>query len=121
MIRVTGTLNCRTEAEAVTVSRYLPDHILLSRAEPGCLTFNVLPTASPLVWHLDETFTDRAAFDAHQARTGASAWFRATQGMPRDFQIDDSACRTEQPVPPVQQDLPGDRFADLGTKGRGSA
>ncbi|NJS38584.1 MAG: antibiotic biosynthesis monooxygenase [Rhodobacteraceae bacterium] len=87
MIHVTGTLTCATEVEAEIVRRCLPTHIALSRAEPGCLTFNVDPTEDPLVWRLDETFTDRAAFEAHQARTRASEWFTATNGLARDFKV----------------------------------
>ena len=63
MITVTGHLIAADEVEADLVRRHLPDHIRLSRAEPGCLTFNVDPTDDPLVWCLDESFTDRAAFD----------------------------------------------------------
>lgn len=87
MIRVSGTLSCVSAEEASIVHELLPEHIRLSRAEPGCRTFNVNPTADPLVWRLDETFTDKAAFEAHQTRTRASAWFKATAQMPRDFQV----------------------------------
>ncbi|MCU0827510.1 MAG: antibiotic biosynthesis monooxygenase [Tabrizicola sp.] len=87
MIRVTGTLTCATAQEAETVRTHLPNHIRLSRAEPGCLTFDVTPTEDPLVWRLDESFVDRAAFEAHQARTRASDWFGATADLRRNFQI----------------------------------
>ena len=87
MIHVTGTLACTTIAQADTVCSHLPDHIRLSRAEPGCLTFNVEPTENPLVWRLDESFVDRAAFEAHQSRTRASAWFKATADLTRDFVV----------------------------------
>jgi quinol monooxygenase YgiN len=87
MIHVTGYLTCATPADAALVTALLPTHIRLSRAEPGCLTFNVDPTSDPLVWHLDETFTDRAAFKAHQARTRASDWFSATAHIAREFQL----------------------------------
>lgn len=87
MIRVTGTLACTTADQAETVRRMLPDHIRLSRAEPGCLAFNVDPTDDPLVWRLDETFADQAAFAAHQSRTRASAWFSATADLTRDFSV----------------------------------
>ncbi len=87
MIRVTGQLICGTAEDAAVVTARLPDHIRLSRAEPGCLTFSVTPTASGLIWQLDETFSDRAAYDAHQARTRASDWFRATAHLARDFQV----------------------------------
>lgn len=89
MIHVTGTLTCATEADADIVRRQLPTHIALSRTEAGCLTFNVTPTEDPRVWRLVETFTDRAAFEAHQDRTRASDWFRATAHLARDFQVQD--------------------------------
>lgn len=87
MICVSGLLTCSSTDEAAIVRQYLPEHIRLSRAEPGCLTFNVTPTADPLVWRLDESFVDKAAFEAHQIRTRASAWFKATAQMKRDFQV----------------------------------
>jgi len=34
-----------------------------------------------------ESFANRAAFDAHQTRTRASAWFAATRHIPRDFRV----------------------------------
>lgn len=89
MIRVTGTLTCATGADADLVRHHLPDHIVLSRAEPGCLSFNVDPTNDPLVWQLDESFVDRPAFEAHQARTKASVWSAATAHLARDFKITD--------------------------------
>lgn len=90
MIRVTGTLTCLTATEAEIVLARLPDHIRLSRAEPGCLSFNVDRTDDSLVWRLDETFTDRAALEAHQARTRASTWFAATAQLGRDFVVCES-------------------------------
>lgn len=87
MIHVTGQLICATPEDAALVTALLPTHIALSRAEPGCLTFNVDLTSDPLVWRLDETFTNRTAFEAHQARTRASDWFRATAHIARDFQV----------------------------------
>ncbi|MDM7930669.1 antibiotic biosynthesis monooxygenase [Tabrizicola sp.] len=90
MIRVTGTLSCATLEEAAIVAALLPEHIRLSRAEPGCLDFSVTPATAPLIWELDETFTDRAAFEAHQTRTRASEWFRATAHLARDFQVSDT-------------------------------
>ncbi|MEZ5797228.1 MAG: antibiotic biosynthesis monooxygenase [Paracoccaceae bacterium] len=90
MITVTGSLTCANTVEADLVRQYLPDHIRLSREEPGCLSFNVLPTDNPLVWRLDESFADRAAFEAHQARTRGSAWYKATAHLKRDFRISGS-------------------------------
>ncbi|MFB9150516.1 putative quinol monooxygenase [Roseovarius ramblicola] len=85
VIRLTGTLTCaRDDAHAVRAA--LPDHIRLSRAEPGCLSFDVTETA-PGVFTVAERFADRAAFDAHQTRTRASAWWQATGHMARDFTL----------------------------------
>jgi quinol monooxygenase YgiN len=87
MIRLTGTLRCATPEDARLVERLLPDHIRLSRASAGCLSFTVLPQEDGLTWAVDETFADRAAFQAHQARTVASHWGRATAHIPRSYQI----------------------------------
>jgi quinol monooxygenase YgiN len=86
-VTLTGRLICGTEAEAARVRAHLPDHIRLTRAEPGCLRFDVVQTDDPLVWQVDETFADRAAFDAHQARTQGSTWAQETAGIARDFHI----------------------------------
>ena len=55
--------------------------------EPECLRFDVLfPQGSDgrriLLY---EVYQDRAAFEAHQARTRASVWFRATALVRREF------------------------------------
>ncbi|MCU0912530.1 MAG: antibiotic biosynthesis monooxygenase [Rhodobacteraceae bacterium] len=86
-ITVTGYLRARPEDRAL-IKRLLPEHIRLSRAEPGCLKFDVV--ASPTVadaWELDEAFVDRAAFEAHQACTRASAWGRETAHILRDVTV----------------------------------
>ncbi len=87
MIHLTGTLTCITQDDQKIVETYLPDHITLSRAEPGCVSFSVTQTADPLVWYLDETYVDQAAFEAHQARNRASVWWQKSQGLVRDFQL----------------------------------
>ncbi len=86
-VRVTGRLGCANEAQAARVRALLGEHIRLSRAEPGCLTFDVVPTNDPLVWELNETFVDRAAYEAHQARTRASTWGIETIGLTRRFEV----------------------------------
>ncbi len=89
MIRLRGQLICMTEDEAQAVRQHLPRHIALTRAEPGCLVFDVSPTDDPMVWEVMEAFRDRASFDAHQARTRDSAWFAATRGILRDFRMEE--------------------------------
>jgi quinol monooxygenase YgiN len=66
----------------------LPAHISLTRAEPGCLSFDVSPC--PEVngrFLVSEAFVDQQAFDAHQARSGASDWANVSDGIPRDYSI----------------------------------
>ena len=86
-VELRGRLVCRTVDEAATVARELPRHIELTRAEPGCVQFDVERTDDPLVWSVSERFADREAFDAHQERVRASAWGLATVGIERDYVI----------------------------------
>lgn len=65
---------------------HLAQHVSLSRAEPGCLTFDISPTDDPVVM---ECFAGRASFDAHQVRMRASAWFAAMRGILRDFKMEE--------------------------------
>lgn len=86
---LTGFLICRSLEEADRVSHLLSDHIRLTRAEAGCLSFEVFRSmADPLRFAVREVFRDRAAFAAHQDRASASVWGRATRGIPRDYRIE---------------------------------
>lgn len=78
-----GNLICTSDDELAIVVAHVADHIRLSRAEPGCLSFDIVQTQDPRIWQVSETFTDQAAFDAHQARTRASPWAQATQHIAR--------------------------------------
>lgn len=70
------------------VAEALPLHIELTLAEPGCLSFEVVPSNDVAGRYLvSEIFSDQAAFDAHQQRTKSSEWFVVTQGIPRDYTI----------------------------------
>ena len=86
--------------EAVCVSGYLDisshhqrglkdalaRHIRLTRAEKGCLRFEVDYNPN-IKGRLDvvEVFESKAAFHAHQRRTAASDWAVITQGSPRHY------------------------------------
>lgn len=87
VIELKGRLICESDEEVETVSRYLPRHIELTRAEVGCLHFEVVQTEDPLVWFVAERFADQSAFDAHQKRVKASDWGRATARIERDYVI----------------------------------
>ncbi len=86
-IHLAGQLVCRDDVEATRVAAHLPRHIELTRAEAGCVSFEVQPTSDPLVWSVEERFTDSAAFAAHQARVAQSAWGIATAGIERRSEV----------------------------------
>lgn len=65
----------------------LPKHLELTRAETGCLRFEVVQTGDPLVWDVSEVFADEVSFDLHQKRVRSSGWGRATAGIVRDYVI----------------------------------
>ncbi len=66
----------------------LSEHIALTRAEPGCVTFEVAEDPGiPGQFNVHEVFENRAAFDAHQERMKASRWFMVTEGIPRKYSI----------------------------------
>jgi quinol monooxygenase YgiN len=86
-VRLTGRLICRSVDDIATIRAHLTEHIYLTRAEPGCISFDVVQSDDPLIWSVDECFCDKAAFDFHQQRTRASPWWSATAQIPRDYQI----------------------------------
>ncbi|MBC9936856.1 MULTISPECIES: putative quinol monooxygenase [unclassified Leucobacter] len=86
-IVLTGQLICSHAAEADIVRHHLPRHAELSRAEHGCLSFEVAVTPDPLIWQVDERFVDVAAFRAHQHRASASEWGQATAAIRRSYTV----------------------------------
>lgn len=87
-VRLSGQLICTDQAQVELVHAQLPLHVALTRAESGCLAFDVVQTANPLVWQVDERFADATAFRAHQQRVASSEWGRATAGIERDYVVD---------------------------------
>jgi len=86
-VHLQGRLIC-APADLALVLAALPEHVRLTRAEPGCLEFRVEQDAdAPQVFHVRERFRDQAAFDAHQARARASDWGRLSAHIPRDYVI----------------------------------
>lgn len=95
-VTLTGFLICRSLDEADRVAALLPEHIRLTRAEPGCLVFEVVRSMSdPTRFAVREVFADRAAFDAHQARITDSDWGRATRGIGRDYVLTQRGTETQ--------------------------
>lgn len=86
-IELTGQLICAGEDQLAVVAAHLPRHIELTRAEPGCLSFEVEQTDDPFVWEVSERFEDSGSFERHQMRVKASEWGRATEGMKRNYSV----------------------------------
>jgi quinol monooxygenase YgiN len=87
-LHLNGFLICDTLDEADRISQLVPEHVRLTRAEPGCLKFEIFRShEDPTRFAVSEIFRDRAAFAAHQARTRDSVWWRETLGIKRDFAL----------------------------------
>ena len=70
------------------VKAELITHTRLTRAEPGCLVFEVKPVdGDPNRFSVYEEFVDQAAFDRHQARVKTSIWGEVSQAVERHYQI----------------------------------
>ena len=64
----------------------LDAHIRLTRAEDGCLAFDVTETAPGSgLFAVSERFRDAAAFDVHQRRAATSPWGAASRHLVRDY------------------------------------
>lgn len=87
-LRLTGELVCDNFDEVRLVMKYLPEHIRLTRVEPGCLRFNVTQTTDPFVWRVEEHFENEAVFKNHQARVASSEWGQMTAGIQRRYAIE---------------------------------
>jgi quinol monooxygenase YgiN len=86
-VTLNGTLTCTSQEELSRVIEGVDAHIALTRAEAGCIAFEVVQTDNPMVWSVSERFTNAASFEAHQTRAAASDWAALTKGIERDYQI----------------------------------
>ena len=70
------------------VKTALAEHIHLTRAEPGCLSFDVTEDPDiPGRFNVAETFVDADAFNTHQQRGANSNWAKVSEGVPRSYEI----------------------------------
>ena len=70
------------------VLKALPKHIALSRAEQGCLIFNVSQDSENAnKFYVYEEFIDREALDAHRRRAKRTRWASVTAGVERYCEI----------------------------------
>lgn len=86
-VRLSGGLVCASPQEVEIIKKFLPEHMRLTKAETGCLSFEITQTNDPLVWRVEERFIDQQAFEQHQQCTRDSAWWQATSKISRDYKI----------------------------------
>lgn len=80
-----GFITCADPAQLMTLLMHVESHVATSRAEPGCLHFEIAQTDDPLVWRVEELFRDAAALAAHRQRTAQSSWAAATAAIAHDI------------------------------------
>ena len=86
-VTVTGRLICADAAEAELVRALLPEHVRLTRAEPGCELFEVEELPGTTIWTVTERFADRAAFEAHQSRRRTATGAASTRPIRREIDV----------------------------------
>lgn len=90
MIILSGHLDIPADRRAA-VAAALPAHIDLTRAEPGCLSFDVTEDPDrPGRYNVAERFATRPDFDAHQKRAAQSPWAEITAGIKRHYTIQET-------------------------------
>lgn len=88
-IGLTGYIDVPS-ARLAEVTTALPEHIRLTRAESGCVSFDVTPDPDHAGrFNVAEVFSNRSDFDLHQSRTANSDWARVTKGIARSYQIEE--------------------------------
>ena len=76
------------ENELEVVTTALDMHIELTRNEAGCLIFEVTQSSELSTrFTVYEEFTDKAAFESHQARVKTSDWGHVTGNVKRTYSI----------------------------------
>lgn len=88
-VTLSGHIEVPTE-HLDSVLAELPNHIALTQAEAGCMTFKVTQdSGNPQRFEVYEAFTDRAAFERHQTRVKASYWGEVTKNVERFYNVTD--------------------------------
>ncbi len=71
-------------ADLEQVRAALPEHIRLTRAEPGCRSFTVTERDGGR-FDVAEEFVDFAAFEAHKMRATQTIWAVVTSRATREY------------------------------------
>ena len=80
-VALSGQIACADAGQLMALLMHVQSHVADSRAEPGCLHFDIAQTDDPLTWQVEALFRDRSALTAHRTRTGAGEWAAATAGI----------------------------------------
>ncbi len=84
-IVLTGQLHIPL-AEQTRLQPLLDAHIAATKAEPGCLFFEVTQDAKdPTLFRVSERFIEQAAYDFHQQRGANSPWGKSSRHLQRKF------------------------------------
>ncbi|MFQ2084661.1 putative quinol monooxygenase [Aeromonas veronii] len=77
-----------SQNDLMAVKDELDNHIQLTRAETGCLIFEVTQDPlNPCRFDVYEEFVDKVAFQAHQARVKSSRWGEITVNVERHYTV----------------------------------
>ncbi|MCR9105195.1 MAG: antibiotic biosynthesis monooxygenase [Gammaproteobacteria bacterium] len=77
------------DADLAAVLAELPNHIELTRREPGCLTFTVNQNPENANrFDVFEEFCDQHAFEHHQERVPGSRWGTITANAVRHYTVE---------------------------------
>ena len=78
-------------ADLSRLENELPNHLRLTRAEAGCLIFDVTKDVDIAgKFHVDEEFVDQQSFALHRQRVEKSHWGKVSAGAERFYEITES-------------------------------
>ena len=87
MIILSGHISV-PESELAKIREALPKHIAATRAEAGCVVFNVQENETEIGrFEVYEEFTDKKAFQCHQERVRQSDWGAVTKNVIRHYTV----------------------------------
>lgn len=76
------------DSELQAVQPALDIHITLTRAESGCMVFEVLQdSVDTNKFNVYEEFVDSASFLAHQQRVASSQWGEISKNLTREYEV----------------------------------
>jgi len=77
-----------TKPDLPKILAALPEHIRLTRAEPGCIVFSVTQDDdNPLRFDVYEEFESKEDFAKHQARIVGTNWSEASKSLEKFYEI----------------------------------